>query len=617
MPSKIQFLDDITINQIAAGEVIENPASVIKELVENSLDAGATKIFVEIQGGGQDLIVVQDNGFGMSEEDVQRSIGRHATSKIRMASDLESLSTLGFRGEALAAIASISELTIRTKEREEGIKSQPLVEQESVGDGCQLVVHGGKIISCHKTTALSGTAIEVRALFYNVPARKKFQKAPAKDTYEVTKLMTQLALAHPEAEFDYIANYKKEFSLKACTYETYNERIAELLGKEFSSSAKPLFLENKNEAITIRGFIGAPAASRPTRGGQFLFINKRPISSLAASFAVKEAYGSTIEAQRHPSFVLHFTLDPELVDVNVHPQKKEVRFKKEEEIKKWIFEAVEKALFQTNNFSKNLYSFSPLPLKAEKSWPLAPAKSESRFFYETPVQKSPERDNGYLEFSKADLHEEAKLPLLQHSHHVHVVGLFQEYAFIDFEWSKETVVPESLQPKTATKPLFILNCKAALSRIAFDDLVEKKQNDNPCASQRLLVPFFIELAFHEAAFMLKILPLLKNMGLEIREFGKSAFLIEAIPASLEAFQLDDFIREIVKDEAALSDQAKTTQKLAQHASRTAGRRKYPITAELTREIVKRLLACKEPFSSPFGEKTFTVITKEELEKRFE
>lgn len=603
MESVIQFLDEQTINQIAAGEVIENSASVVKELVENSLDAGATHIFVTIEAGGQTCILVQDNGIGMTEEDAKRSIGRHATSKIRTHDDLMRLSTLGFRGEALSSIASISEFSIRTaKEQKEAV----------VMEGTHLQVTGGKILSCERLNAVAGTSIEVRSLFYNVPARKKFQKAPAKDTYEVTKLMTQLALAHPECAFEYVANFKKEFSLNACTLD---RRVTELLGQDFTSSLRPVFIER--EGITLQGFIGIPAASRPTRTGQYLFINKRPISSLAFSYAIKEGYGTAIDPERHPTFVLHLTIASDSVDVNVHPQKKEVRFRREEELKKLAMEAVEQALFQTSSAAKMtkmqapLQDFSPNEFTAFVS-----AKEKEPFLADTTPFFTPPPT---VEIEKKEQVFCEPL-LLQSTHAVHVIGTFYEYAFLDIQWGETIVIPDKL--KNHSQSMVVADCKAALSRIAFEDLTEKKAQENEPSSQRLLVPYFLELSQVQASYLIKMLPYVKKLGLEIREFGKCAFLVEALPVTLEVTQLEEFIQDIVCDaegegkEGIILDPVKAIRHFAKIAARVSARKKYPVTSELTKEMIKRLLQCKEPFYCPFGKAIFTLITKEELQKRF-
>ncbi len=602
--AKIQVLDEQTINQIAAGEVIENPASVVKELVENSIDAGATKIYVEIQAGGHELILVQDNGMGMAEVDARLCIGRHATSKIRSHDDLLRLSSLGFRGEALSSIASISEFTMRTLPQENG---------PQVALGTHLFVQGGKIISCEQSNATMGTQVEVRSLFYNVPARKKFQKTQSKDTFEVTKLMMSLALAHPECEFEYVANFKKEFHVKATTNETLNQRISALLGQEFASSLKPVFLEMGREKIRLQGFVGTPQASRPTRAGQYLFINGRPITSLSFAYAIKEGYGAAIDPQRHPAFVVHLTIPSDSVDVNVHPQKKEVRFKKENEMKALAMDAVQRALFQTSPHAKIAPAkrdFSPnefAPFVPEFNAPKPQTQLKGSFDLSSSVLKNEKQIQEEKLFVQPALPTSAPV--------IHVMGVFQEYVFLSIQWNERAKVPDFLKNSPG---IIVADCKAALSRIAFEDLTEKKfQESASLSTQKLLVPIFLEFTLSDATHLTKVLPYLKNLGLEMREFGKSSFLIESTPAAMDAAELEDFIRDIIDDDNEFSlDPAKQLRRFAQIAMGFSARRKYPVTGELAKEIIKQLLLCNEPFICPLGSAIFALITKEEIQKKF-
>lgn len=330
MTSTIALLDEQTINKIAAGEVIESPASVVKELVENALDAKATHITVQVQGGGFDQISVQDNGVGMHADDLPLAILRYATSKIRKVEDVFSLHTMGFRGEALSSIAAVSELSIITAPRKESLTA--------LQEGFFFLAQGGVQKESKKTSCFSGTTIDVKKLFHNVPARRKFQKSPDREGAEIIKVMTHIVLACPEIAFDLVVNGKKEFSLKNCSFQ---ERVEAVFGKK--EQMKHLHFEMGE--FRFEGCISSPENTRTNRTQQYLFINKRPVQSLAISYAVKDGYGAAIEKTRHPIFALHLHLPPHLVDVNVHPQKKEVRFQREDEIKKALSQAVQDTLF--------------------------------------------------------------------------------------------------------------------------------------------------------------------------------------------------------------------------------------------------------------------------------
>src|ERR1700733_11151590 len=319
MPSRIGVLDEHTINQIAAGEVIENSASVVKELLENAIDAGSTEISVEIKAGGRQLIRVTDDGCGMCRDDAILCLERHATSKIRNLEDVYSIGTMGFRGEAIPSIASISKMTILTCE-EEG------------KEGTLVMVDGGKIINCVSAARSRGTTIEIKSLFFNVPVRKKFQRSPTYDGIEILKVVSIQALAHPEIKFQLIHNQNHELSLMSQTNEDFlsqlGGRVSSVVGSEFKAGLKTASFDK--EKYHVQGFLGLPTYTRHNRTGQYLFINRRAVFSPFISYAVREGYGTSLATNRHPVYVLHLTLPGYLIDVNVHPQKREVRLHQEQ-----------------------------------------------------------------------------------------------------------------------------------------------------------------------------------------------------------------------------------------------------------------------------------------------
>lgn len=308
MSTTIALLSDAVINQIAAGEVIENPASIVKELIDNAIDAGATSIAVEIQAGGQQGIKVEDNGCGMSRADVELCLLRHATSKIRCVEDLDSLQTMGFRGEALAAIGSVTKLQIRTSMGQEATR---------------LYAEGGQIRTIEPVARNSGTTIEANQLFFNAPARRKFQKSVQANRAQVVRVVQSLSLAHPEIAFSLESQGER---LLQVSISGWKERIEEICSLEFCKEG--IWIEES----ALRGFLGCPSAVKTTRLGQYLFLNRRPIVSLALSKAVREGYGTRIAEQAYPSFVLFLERSSDEFDVNVHPQKREVRFRDEGKI---------------------------------------------------------------------------------------------------------------------------------------------------------------------------------------------------------------------------------------------------------------------------------------------
>ncbi len=447
--SIIRTLSEHTINQIAAGEVIENPASVVKELGENAIDAKAKNIQIEITGGGFAKIVVSDDGVGMSKDDAILSIERYATSKIRTADDLFSLKTMGFRGEALASIAAISKMTITT----------------STGDiGVCVEIEGGRILSVKPAPRRRGTTIEVRSLFYNVPARKKFQKGESQSAGEILKVINLLALAYPHINFN-------------DSPSSLEERIRKILGEEFFSSMVKVDFE------MARGYIGAPSFSRPNRTGQYIFINQRAVVCPPISFAVKDGYGTYIDEMRHPAFVLHFSLPEDLIDANVHPQKKEVRLAEEAKIKEAIRTAINTGLQRKTNISIQLPTFTPT------SYPT------SFSFKEEPP----------------DFIEE-KLPI----DNTHFVGIYYRFLIIQKE------------------KLMFVDLHLAQKRIFFEQM---KQKEKP-STQRLLFPVSLPFIIDDER-----LKELMEMGFELHQATPHSFIVDAIPNFLDENCIGDFIQK--------------------------------------------------------------------------
>ncbi len=314
----IALLPDEAINQIAAGEVVENPASVIKELLDNAIDAGAQNISIEIQAGGHQSIVIEDDGCGMSREDALLCLLRHATSKIRSVADLDQLKTMGFRGEALAAIASVSKLEIRTSDGLEATR---------------LAAEGGSIAVIESCARNRGTTIEVRSLFFNAPARRKFQKSPQASSSAVMRIVQSLALSHPEIAITLRSQQQNLLQVKPSGPQ---ERIEAVLGSDFGQGT--WFAEGR-----ICGMLGAPSDARATRTGQQFFLNRRPIFSPLLSRALRDGYGTRIGTGSHPAAVLFLELDPDEFDVNVHPQKREVRFQSESKLFSEVLQMVQRA----------------------------------------------------------------------------------------------------------------------------------------------------------------------------------------------------------------------------------------------------------------------------------
>ncbi len=572
MPCKIRILDEKTINQIAAGEVIESPASVVKELVDNAIDAGATKIVIEAVNSGRQLLRIQDNGCGMGHDDALLCIERHATSKIRSLDDLWALETMGFRGEALSSVASISEFKLLTA---------PFNPNSEQSDGSSLHVSGGKIVSHEKVKCLSGTTIEVRSLFFNVPARKKFLKSPTKDASDIIKILLQAALANPEVAFELILNHKREFSWQGMPLE---QRIKEVLGQEFFSELIPVLYQH--DGVYIHGFIANPTFTRPTRSHQYLFVNARPISSLALSHAVKEAYGSSLEPLRHPAFVLFVDIAADALDVNVHPQKKEVRFSFEDELKKAIIQAVSTALFSRHTPVAKPY-LSLQPSVNTSSFSTAPRTCDQKPWQQTPIQYT------------FDLQQEP-------SHSIVVHTVLNDFIFAEVSFPAETRLPDGFEQES----LYVISASRALSRLAFDGSAHNRDVAKG-AIQTLLVPVFIELSVDEASQLRAIMPKLDQAGIMINDFGKSSFLVQGIPNYLEYACIEDIIRKLLENETSIDD---IPVMLAKACKTTKFTKK--LSCDAASHVVKKLLECVNPFVCPVGDKIICALTYSELEKKF-
>ncbi|MBS0615297.1 MAG: DNA mismatch repair endonuclease MutL [Verrucomicrobia bacterium] len=468
---KIQRLSEETINRIAAGEVIENPASVIKELIENAIDAGARHIIVETKGGGFGLIRVIDDGCGMSSEDAMLAFERHATSKIISSDDLFSLSTMGFRGEALASIASIAEVTLITAEDSTGTKIE---------------VVGGKILSAEPFPRKQGTTVEVRSLFFNVPARKKFQKSPAASNAEIYKLLVTLSLAYPSIGLQLQSEDRMAFSAPALAgsfFEQLEHRLVATLGDSVASQARMIDRDG------IQGFLGASLHSRPKRSGQYVFVNSRAVSSPLISYAVRAAYGTRLDEDRHPIFALHLQMPPEMVDVNVHPQKKEVRFQEEAALKEKILRAVAETLDPAPSFSAPLVFMEASPERM--SYPLV--------FQETKQQPQ--------------LFEEW-----------HAVGVWKQFLFVE---GRE-------------EGLWIVDLCAAQEKIALRQLT--KDQDAP--SQGLLLSERVELTAEETKELELRKDALTKMGFSLQLIGRTTFLVDATPPFIPMDQIAEVLKEL-------------------------------------------------------------------------
>lgn len=585
--ANIKVLPEHLINQIAAGEVVERPASVVKELVENSLDARPTRVTIEVHGGGDTLIRVTDDGSGMDVEDAKLTFERHATSKISRAEDLTNIHTLGFRGEAIASIASVSYMTLQTKKRGEM-------------EGTFILSEGGKLVKVKAMGCPEGTQIEVKQLFYNTPARKKYLKNDSTEYGKILEMVTGIALANPAVAFKLVRDDKIVFDL-AATNEL-QIRIRELLGREVADNLIPVFFGHSQ--MQLEGFIGKPLLARSNRKGQYLFVNGREVSSHVLSYAVKQAYYSLIPKEKHPIFVLFLNLDPELVDVNVHPRKLEVRFSDEKAVFSAFIQASKKAL------EKHVLapSFEEMPerqhqtlLEDRPATPIAMNVTVTTLPTDekppTPIEeRNPQNDLFVSEHESTAIERgtvEELVPLAQ-----------MDNSYILCQQGNSLVVMDQ---------------HAAHERIRYTELLEQYDKKEK-STQPLLVPVQCDFSPAEIHVLESNAQLFADMGFEVEPFGGNTYSIFGVPSLLVQEDPLAVIRGIIDDlnnQSVKGDlQQRKERALTFAACRSAVKFGDPLSMEEMIALCKRLMQLKLPYTCPHGRPTMVTMTFDELEKKF-
>ena len=553
MTAKIQRLDGHLINQIAAGEVIENPASVVKELVENALDADSTEIVVEIQTGGRHLIRVRDNGSGMSTEDAALAFERHATSKISSFSDFETLNTMGFRGEAVPSIASISKCTLITAMRGE--------------NGTLLQVDGGEKVRQSAVPRDQGTTVEVKSLFFNVPVRRQFQRSPTADRREIIKLITTLALGNPAISFVLISDGEKLIDVRGDG--DFLDRAKEVLGGQWRDETASV--ECSEEGVKVQGLISRPTFTRHNRSGQYLFINGRPVFSPMISSVVAEAYGTALASKCYPLFLLDISMPAKCVDVNVHPQKKSVRLREDLPIKSALYRAVQKALGASFATEKEFIEEKPLPWEP------------------TPVSFSPEPIS-FQEKVEVYAVEEPVLPMEKPI--PTILGTICGYVLLE---------PSGLDGFSGGG-VVVMDQRRAHARVLFENLEAKEHCQQP-----LLVPFVMEVSSPEAKLVEDRMERLQDFGFEISSMGQRSYQVSSVPKGFPEEGLSASIVALAEGEGV---------KLKQFVEKVAIGRAQRLSEFEAERLIRDLMDCEEWKLCPKGKPIFVQITQEELIKRF-
>lgn len=567
---RIHILDEATINKIAAGEVIERPASVVKELIENSLDAGATDIKIEIEKGGKKLIRVTDNGCGMDREDAALSFVKHSTSKIHRIEDIENVLTMGFRGEALSSICAVAKVELVTKTKD-GLA------------GTKVVVHGGKLNGITDTGAPDGTSITVEDIFFNTPARKKYMRSDSTELAHIVDIVTKSALGNNNVSFTLMHN---ENALIRSPASKLQETIIHIYGQEVAREM--LHVNFSSRFATITGLISRPVITRGTMDAQSFYINSRNVTSRALSFALRKGYGTLLPQGRFPIAVLKISVDTAEVDVNVHPTKNQVRLSHEWEISEALTMAVNDALSnkelapQVKTTQSLLYEKieSPTIIREEGSRFRAPLKDTQRRLRRTEIGIG-ENVNAEKPFVK-------------------VLGQV-----------------DSLYVVAETKDgLMIIDQHAAHERILFEQVRDSKRTD----SQELIVPINLDLDPKEKVLMKVCKPYLEEFGFQISEFGPDTFAITAVPRVLGKLEDPGLVHDIIldilsegkiKDETGIFD--RVTKSIACRGAIKAG---ADCTCEQMERLIEQLFMTGNPYTCPHGRPTMVSFNREALDKLF-
>lgn len=604
----IRRLPEGTVNRIAAGEVIERPASIVKELVENSLDAGATAIEIEFKKGGTSFIRVEDNGCGMSKEDAELSLQRHATSKIRSADDLNALTSMGFRGEALPSIASVSRFQLQTRDADSDA-------------GTEISINGGKLVHNRECGMPHGTRMTISQLFNTVPARRKFLKSIATESAHIVHHARLYALAHPEVSFTLIDDGRTLFRTPACA--RLRDRVMEIFGK--SVAGKLIEVEAAEKGMQLRGLIGAPGHSRSSRHEMLIFVNNRPVENRTLAYALIESYYGHIPKGRYPVAFLFLKLPPSQVDVNVHPAKREIRFRNESSVRGFAVRAILEALQESVEIVAtpvvNPVSATPLAGKQEvvgKSATIKRTPILSSVSIERPVAldpkleaKSPALSSMPRKAAPEAVSTAAPKPSPEPGH--------EDVPVIERDWRFIGWAQGDYALYDTESGLVLLDFQAARKRVWYARLLASYQN-HTVESQKLLLPIPVEFDPVSSATLTDNAELLEAYGLEVAPFGRNFFRIEAVPTWLPESEAESYLGEWVDllRRGSISDKkAGATQELLAKvaANKIARGATKPNEAEL-KDLLDSLFQTRNPLADPDGRPTFIEIARSELNRRF-
>ncbi len=602
---KIRLLSEALASQVAAGEVVERPASVVKELVENSIDAESTNIEIRIQRGGISLIRITDDGFGMNRDDALMCLERNATSKIRSTEDLAAIHTLGFRGEAIPSIASVSKFRLTTREPE-------------ALSGTEIIINGGKIASVKDCGEPPGTQIEVRSLFFNIPARRKFLRTENTEFSHIEQVIRTQAIAHPNIRFALVRNDRTSFQLPATS--SLRERISGLVGADLGDR----LLENEeyhHKGFIVRGFIGPPGMGRSERSQQLIFLNGRTVEAAMLTRALREGYHTALMKGQFPVTFLFLECDPTAVDVNVHPAKKEVRFHDGFGVRDAVTGAVQQTLRTRMERPVSGVGFTgtsisqPAPQEVQQN--LIP-ESEQRSLrsdwnefspsetipapnpVDSPTPPSSVENLPAPEAPAGTRTEQPDKPKAEDYRLMGVLGKL--YVLLE---GKEGLV--------------MMDQHAAHERVLFEEMRTRMEEEG-IPSQGLLVPLMIELPPRDFDLISQNIETLNKLGIMAEPFGGNTLKIDSLPSFLKSDNPESFLQDVIEEIRASSDRMSKTRlgedMIATTVCRHAVKANDPLRPEELQKLLEDLLICDMPYCCPHGRPTLIQISYPELEKKF-
>lgn len=584
MNNKIKILSEDLTNKIAAGEVVDRPASIVKELVENSIDAGADEISVVLKHGGKSLIQVVDNGSGMTRDDAVLAVQRHTTSKIGTYDDLHNIQTLGFRGEALASIASVSRMELKTMTAKEM-------------SGTLLKIEGGVIDDVTDAGGTRGTSVSVKNLFYNTPARRKFLKTDETEYRHILGVLQRFMLGYFQINFQIYHNDQQVYLLKPTEPK---QRIIDVLGNRYQDSL--VEVEDKGTLMTIWGFIGNQDSAKKSRGDQFLFLNGRYIINRALNHAIVSSYGTIIPRGEFPMYALFMEIEPRRVDVNVHPTKMEVKFADERLVYSLLRAAVKRALSSGEIIPSLSPAYRPAPQPISK--PNADRFSQQTVIplYET--TPSPERTPPFQQQPQEQVEREP-------------VVIQMPRREPKFERQNVWQLHNQYIVSQIKSGLIVIDQHVAHERILYERALKMFEDNNP-GSQQLLFPQVIELSPEEMTYLMEMLPFLEKIGFVIKGFGGNTVVLEGVPSGLKISQPETIISEILDEfKNNKSSSLDIRDNVAKsYSCKMAIKKGNPLSKQEMNLLIDQLFATQSPYFCPHGRPVIVNISLEELDKRF-